>query len=484
MAEAEDSYNYDFSDEESERKEKDGVPSADRDDEQQMQKINGMVETYQQQLSAIQSSLESEQAAHEETRMSQAESPLGEAGLRRELADIKERREEERREFEQELDRARNASGPSAAIQHKVDTLCKLFALEPPYGHEDDMTEAQCLQLLAQISKQGPAAAAAGAKGRGKASSPMKPKSAPAEEDSELHKRITLLEEELRLALGAAEDIRALKSKVIQLVERLRVEKEDKLSANIEVKRYSKKMDMLGDHIEKLMLHLKHEAGTKIKVSDQLKDSERRNASCQEKIMNLSKKLGAKDRLISELREGSKILEDQLRLMDEKYLELRTKLDYTRDAGAKKIKKAQKMSSELRVKFALAGNSTLLDHMPMPSNANSNSNSNSMANTAPAGGMRGYDSSEAFDYRQGQGQGQGGDLNAVTGPGTTGGGKHGGKRKAGKSKGSPEKGSAWDQMDTVSVEEKEAQVLEKVRKLKGGKTDWTDDKIQDLLKKR
>jgi hypothetical protein len=486
-------YNYDFSDDESEKKDGPGSPTRetkadDKDEEQQMQKLNGQVETCQKQLADLQASLEAEQAAHADTRRrerQQAASPGGEAEeLRRELADLKERHEEEKRELEAELGRARNvhatapAPGPSTAIRHKVDTLCKLFAIEPPYPHEDDMTEKQCLDVLAQMGKKGPAAAGAGRKG--KAASP-KAKATPAEEDSELYKRITLLEEELRLALGAAEDIRALKSKVIQLVERLRVEKEDKIGANIEVKRYSKKMEMLGDHIEKLMLHLKHEAGTKIKVSDQLKDSERRNGNLQEKIINLSKKLGAKDRLISELREGSKILEDQLRLMDEKYLELRTKLDYTRDAGAKKIKKAQKMASELRVKFALAGNSTLLDHMPlgMPSNANSNS----MANTAPAGAMRGYDNADSFDYRQGQGQG--GDLNAVTGPGTTGGGKHGGKRKPGKSKGHTQKGSsAWDQTDSATAEETEARVLEKVRKLQGGKTEWTDDKIQTLLKQK
>ena len=34
--------------------------------------------------------------------------------------------------------------------------------------------------------------------------------------------------------------------------------------------------------------------------------------------------------IIVELKEGGKILEDQLKLMDEKYLELRQKLDYMR----------------------------------------------------------------------------------------------------------------------------------------------------------
>jgi hypothetical protein len=41
--------------------------------------------------------------------------------------------------------------------------------------------------------------------------------------------------------------------------------------------------------------------------------------------------------------------------MDEKYLELRTKLDYARDSGVKKVQKAEKIARELRMKYALAG---------------------------------------------------------------------------------------------------------------------------------
>lgn len=453
---AEDDYNYDFSDEESDAKVKTiRTASPDKDDEQQMQKINGMMETYQKQLSEIQASLDQERAAHDMTRRS---SPGCEAiELRRELDELRATHEKDRSDLELQVRQARSSAaktGLSSVLKVKVDVVAKLYAVETRYLHVDEMTEADCLHILSQLSKKGPPSTGRRTKG----SSPSKPKTAPAEEDSELHKRISLLEEELRLALGAAEDICALKSKVIQLVERLRVEKEDKIAANVEVKRYSKKMDMLGDHVEKLMLHLKHEAGTKIKVSDQLKDSERRNNTLLDKNANLTKKLGAKDRLISELREGSKILEDQLRLMDEKYLELRTKLDYTRDAGAKKIKKAQKVASELRVKFALAGNSTLLDHMPLPSS--------SFSNTAPTGSVR-YNNCDSFDHR----------LNAVTGPGTAG----GGKQKLGAK--SAEKGSVvWDQATSLSNEENEMRVLEKVKKLQGGKTEWTDEKIQELLK--
>merc|ERR1719487_2024815 len=156
--------------------------------------------------------------------------------------------------------------------------------------------------------------------------------------DVDLRQRVANLEEELRLALGAAEDIRALKAKAMHLVERIRSEKEERLRVEQELKTYNKKMQMLSDHIEKLMIHLKHEAAHKIKALDQVREMEKKLAHMTEKYNNLNQKSGAKDRLIAELREGSKILEDQLRLMDEKYLELRTKLDYARESAAKKIK--------------------------------------------------------------------------------------------------------------------------------------------------
>ena len=44
--------------------------------------------------------------------------------------------------------------------------------------------------------------------------------------------------------------------------------------------------------------------------------------------------------------EGSKILEDQLKLMDEKYLELRAKLDISREYFAATVKKYRKESED------------------------------------------------------------------------------------------------------------------------------------------
>lgn len=75
---------------------------------------------------------------------------------------------------------------------------------------------------------------------------------------------------------------------------------------------------------------------------------------------------GISCRAIKEVTEGSKVLEDQLRLMDEKYLELRSKLDLTRDHLHKQIDKVKKECTDLRKKYTVATGGGLLDKLPMP----------------------------------------------------------------------------------------------------------------------
>ena len=71
-------------------------------------------------------------------------------------------------------------------------------------------------------------------------------------------------------------------------------------------------------------------------------------------------------RAIAELNEGSKILEDQLKLMDEKFLELRSKMDASRSMYMKETSKLKKNFSELRLKYALTHNGELLDSVRLP----------------------------------------------------------------------------------------------------------------------
>ena len=65
--------------------------------------------------------------------------------------------------------------------------------------------------------------------------------------------------------------------------------------------------------------------------------------------------------------EGSKVLEDQLKLMDEKYMDLRSKMEVSRDYFATQISKVKKESEELRVKYSLANKGALLDSIRIPS---------------------------------------------------------------------------------------------------------------------
>ena len=59
--------------------------------------------------------------------------------------------------------------------------------------------------------------------------------------------------------------------------------------------------------------------------------------------------------MIKELKEGSRILEDQLRMMDDKYIEMRGKLDWTRSHSKQQVQRIQKEANTLRAKWALAG---------------------------------------------------------------------------------------------------------------------------------
>mmetsp|Transcript_17055 Transcript_17055/g.28479 ORF Transcript_17055/g.28479 Transcript_17055/m.28479 type:complete len:411 (+) Transcript_17055:54-1286(+) len=333
MAEDDENFDYEFDDDDEEEKttaeEKGEEKKHDDDDDQKSQKVNGQLEALQESLRKME---------EENARLSKS---------------IAEKDEEI-----EEL-RAHNDEGGDAA-HPTYDNLMDIFvsfaqsngiacSASSGSGVTEDMAIGILSEAQAKLQK-----------------SNTRPNTTANLNDSELAQRVQNLEEELRLALGAAEDIRALKAKAIQLVERIRLEKEDRLKAETEVRSYVKKVEMLSDHIEKLMIHLKHEAAAKIKSIDQLRGSEKRNEILKEDFELLSRKAAAKERLIAELREGSKILEDQLRLMDEKYLELRTKLDYAREVAGKKVRKAQQVASDLRVKFALAGNQKLLDHIPLP----------------------------------------------------------------------------------------------------------------------
>jgi len=53
------------------------------------------------------------------------------------------------------------------------------------------------------------------------------------------------------------------------------------------------------------------------------------------------KRMHQRERLIGDLKQGARLLEDQLNLMDARYLELRGKLDYTRASSDRMVRKVR-----------------------------------------------------------------------------------------------------------------------------------------------
>ena len=262
--------------------------------------------------------------------------------------------------------------------------------------------------------------------------------------------RIKDLEEELKLALGAAEDIRLLKAKMNQLIDRIRTDKEIRQKLESDSKLNKKKIQMLSDHLEKLMTHLKHEAAAKIRTMEQLRISEKETLRMKEKASLIQRKSTAKDRYLIELREGSNIIEDQLRLMDEKYLELRSKLDWARENGARRVKKAEKIAADLRVKYALAGGTGNLDNVPLPD---------------IYGGSTTTDGEGDSTYNAG--------LSLVS--------------TSVSSKSTKKKSKKQSKNQNNSMTEKQPdidQVMEKIRLKSGGPPEWTDDRLKALVASR
>eukprot|EP00753_Platysulcus_tardus_P012335 PLAT3354.31.p2 GENE.PLAT3354.31~~PLAT3354.31.p2 ORF type:complete len:671 (-),score=381.45 PLAT3354.31:59-2071(-) len=147
--------------------------------------------------------------------------------------------------------------------------------------------------------------------------------------------------------------VRALKARNLRLTERVRVEKKARAKAEKAVGKRDSKLTALTAHIQKLMLHLKHEATGKVKLSDGMKKTSSELQSAKETVSRLQRRCATKERAIKELRESSKILEDQLQLMDEKYVELRGKLDWTRTSSQKEVRRAEAEAAQLRMKWAL-----------------------------------------------------------------------------------------------------------------------------------
>lgn len=153
---------------------------------------------------------------------------------------------------------------------------------------------------------------------------------------------------------GKNEESDRLKVKMTKLMDTTRRERELKSKLERDVTTANQRIEALSDHIEKLMIHLKHEATSKAKSLTECSRCRKEIELLKKRNETMEKRNGRKNRAIDELKDGAKILEDQLTLMDEKYMDLRMKLDWTRVQTERVMNRKEEEIKDLRAKLLLA----------------------------------------------------------------------------------------------------------------------------------
>lgn len=171
-----------------------------------------------------------------------------------------------------------------------------------------------------------------------------------------LKKRYLNLEGDMENSGFGPKRIEDLNKKIKVMIDRSQNERDTRAKAENELRTSNKKIVALSDHIEKIMMHLKHEALSKVRALTEKTRIQKEVEMLKSKNLTLIKRNERKDRAIIEIKEGGKILEDQLRLMDEKYLELRMKLDWTRTQSERELRKKEDEARGLRSKFLVMEN--------------------------------------------------------------------------------------------------------------------------------
>ncbi|KAF4145599.1 hypothetical protein GN958_ATG05180 [Phytophthora infestans] len=179
-----------------------------------------------------------------------------------------------------------------------------------------------------------------------------------------LIERTERLESELDTAQNGLRDLQSMREKVVETVGRERVEKELRAKSEQANKELSEKVAALSEHVEKLMVHLKHEAAAKTRAVEAQRRVEKELLETKDKLTSATRKNAAQDAKVTELEQGARILEDQLRLMDEKFIDIRNKLDWTRSSARKENKQLSAELRSLRMKWQMASDAGALNGLP------------------------------------------------------------------------------------------------------------------------
>jgi hypothetical protein len=149
-------------------------------------------------------------------------------------------------------------------------------------------------------------------------------------------------------------DCERLKRDLHKMGDRSRRDREAKHRLKTSIDDEKCKVNALSEHIENLLLHLKQAVITKAKaLSERSKFQKEIEMQTQHNAI-MEKRNSRKDQAINDLKEGGKVMEDQLTLMDEKYMALRMKLDWSKTQMEKVVRKKDAELKELSLQSLIA----------------------------------------------------------------------------------------------------------------------------------
>lgn len=292
------------------------------------------------------------------------------------------------------------------------------------------------------------------------------------ENEWRLMQRAKVLEEELRLALCSAEDIRALKAKAGHLLEEVRRGKEALVAEASRTKSADHRNRMLQDHAEKLMILVHNLSQDKVRMARARKEERLLCFKLTHELAVKTRKHETSKRLCVELQTAGRLLTKQLDLMTQKYRELRGRFDAARSQQNGAFERATKEASSLRKKFAaITRGKGRLDDVALPGD--------SFMDDSLTNFNTGFASSSPGRGNQHTGHGVRGDEPAR--PATTGGiGRSSTKRPSSAAPAhrpkTPVSQAAAEEEDLDKIIGK---IWEKQRNQTGGR--WTPDKLRNLV---
>jgi len=182
-----------------------------------------------------------------------------------------------------------------------------------------------------------------------------------AQQEKNIREKARNLEDDLRISVKSLEDTGGMKHKIKSLQEKLRKEKVRREKFVAVEEGQNKKFTVLISHMERVMKALKIESAKTVKALEVNRRMQKEAGVVQGRVEKQERVIAVQNRHVQEIAEGSRILQDQLALMDDRYLDLRNRLDTARNTFGTSMTKMSREVSDLRAKYSQATHGKLLD---------------------------------------------------------------------------------------------------------------------------